>query len=74
MNIAIIGSGNVGSGLGKLWARRGHRVIFSFSRNAGKLNESAKSVPNARAATPAEAVELSDLVLPLYGGPMSKRR
>lgn len=63
MNIAILGSGNVGSGLGKIWAKKGHNVVFSFSRDAGKLIELAKSVPNARAATPAEAVELSDIVL-----------
>lgn len=63
MNIAIVGSGNMGSGLGKIWAEKGHRVIFSFSRNVGKLIELAKTVPNGRAATPAEAVEMSDLVL-----------
>ncbi len=63
MNIGIIGSGNMGSGLGKIWARRGHQVIFSFSRDMNKLNELARSVPNSRAASPAEAVEQSEVVL-----------
>ncbi len=63
MDIAIVGSGNVGSGLGKIWARSGHHVIFSFSRDKEKLNKLAGSVPNARAATPAEAVESSSIVL-----------
>ena len=63
MNIAVIGSGNMGSGLGKIWAKKGHKVIFSFSRNMEKLKELAASVPNAKAATPKEAVEQSDVVL-----------
>ncbi len=28
MNITIIGSGNVGSGLGKIWASKGHKIIY----------------------------------------------
>jgi predicted dinucleotide-binding enzyme len=63
MRIAILGSGNVGSGLGKIWARSGHQVIFSFSRDREKLDKLAGSVPNARAATPAEAVGSSSVVL-----------
>jgi hypothetical protein len=63
MNIGIIGSGNIGSGLGKLWARKGHRVIFSFSRNTEKLKALAESVSNASAASPAEAVQQSEVIL-----------
>ncbi len=63
MNIGIIGSGNMGSGLGKIWAKKGHKVIFSFSRDMKKLEDLAKSAPNAVAATPAEAVQKSDVVL-----------
>ncbi|RPI34779.1 MAG: hypothetical protein EHM54_09155 [Nitrospiraceae bacterium] len=37
MNIGIIGAGNIGSGLGKIWAKKGHKIIFSFSRNPEKL-------------------------------------
>lgn len=63
MNIGIIGSGNMGSGLGRLWAQKGHKIIFSFTRNEEKLNALAKSVPNARADTPKEAAEQSEIIL-----------
>lgn len=63
MNIGIIGSGNMGSGLGKIWAEKGHSIIFSFSRDAAKLEALARSVPNARAGAPREAAEQSDVVL-----------
>jgi predicted dinucleotide-binding enzyme len=63
MDIAILGSGNVGSGLGTIWAQRGHRVTFSFSRDSHKLEELAGSVPNARADLPSEAVRTSSVVL-----------
>ena len=32
MNIAIIGAGNVGSALGKRWAKAGHQVALDSSR------------------------------------------
>ncbi|HXX59010.1 MAG TPA: NADPH-dependent F420 reductase [Thermodesulfovibrionales bacterium] len=63
MNIGIIGSGKMGSGLGKIWAKKGHQIIFSFSRDAAKLDELAKSVPNARTGSLREAVEKSEVVL-----------
>ncbi len=63
MNIAIIGAGNMGSGLGKIWSENGHRITFSFSRDMGRLRTLAGSVSNARAETPAEAVKLSEVVL-----------
>jgi 8-hydroxy-5-deazaflavin:NADPH oxidoreductase len=63
MDIAIVGSGTMGSGLGKIWAQRGHRVTFSFSRDMQKLEELAGSVPNARADLPSEAVRESSVVL-----------
>ncbi len=63
MNIGIIGSGKVGSGLGKIWANKGHRVIFSFSRDPEKLKALAQSSPQARAGSAVEAAELSEIVL-----------
>ncbi len=63
MNIGIIGSGRMGSGLGKLWARKGHRVFFSFSRDTKKLASLAESNPGCSAGTPAEAVASSDVLL-----------
>ena len=63
MNIGIIGSGNMGSGLGRIWAKKGHQVIFSYSRSKDKLENLARAVPNARAGTPAEAVASSEIIL-----------
>ncbi len=63
MNIAIIGSGKMGSGLGGIWAKKGHRIIFSYSRTPEKLEALAGAHPGASAASPAEAVRQSDLVL-----------
>lgn len=63
MNIGIIGPGKMGSGLGRIWAERGHRIIFSFSRSQDKLNTLARSMKNARSGTPAEAAEASEVIL-----------
>ena len=63
MNIGIIGAGNIGSGLGKLWAKKGHKIIFSFSRNPEKLKSLSDAVENASAGSPAEAVQQSDVIL-----------
>ena len=37
MNIGIIGAGTMGTGLGRLWAKHGHHVMFSYSRKPEKL-------------------------------------
>ena len=63
MNIGIVGSGKVGSGLGKLWAQKGHKVIFSFSRNPEKLKALAGTNQNASTGSPAEAVQRSEIIL-----------
>ena len=63
MNIGIIGSGKMGSGLGSLWAKKGHKVTFSYSRNLDKLNTLAAVNPGAKSGTPAEAVQNSDVIL-----------
>jgi predicted dinucleotide-binding enzyme len=63
VNIAIVGSGRMGSGLGRLWAQKGHRVFFSFSRDPKKLEALAKSNPHCSAGSPAEAVAASEVVL-----------
>lgn len=63
MKIAILGSGNMGKGLGSLWAKRGHRVMFSYSRDEQKLKDLVATVPNAAFGTPAEAAQASDLLL-----------
>lgn len=63
MNIGIIGSGNVGSGLGRLWAQKDHRIIFSFSRNTEKLKVLADTGSNTSSGSPAEAVLQSEIIL-----------
>jgi predicted dinucleotide-binding enzyme len=63
MNIAIVGSGKMGSGLGGIWAKKGHHVIFSYSRNPEKLEALARAHSGASAATPATAVQQSEVVL-----------
>lgn len=64
MNIGIVGSGDIGSTLGRLWAKAGHRVLFSFSHDEQKLERLAQECGNgSRAATPYEAVSLSEVVL-----------
>jgi predicted dinucleotide-binding enzyme len=64
MNIGIIGSGNMGASMGKGWAARGHRVLFSFATDPGKLRAAADAAgPTARVGTPAQAAAFSDVVL-----------
>lgn len=61
--IGIVGSGNVGGALGRVWAKAGHEVMFS-SRNIGHDRElAAKTGPNARAGTPREAAAFGDVVM-----------
>lgn len=64
MNIGIVGSGDIGSTLGRLWAKAGHRIFFSFSHDKQKLERLAQECGNgSRAVTPYEAVSLSEVVL-----------
>lgn len=64
MNIGIIGSGNMGGTLGKAWAKRGHKILFSYSRDPKKLENLALSAgPNTRAGAPAEAAQFGEVVL-----------
>lgn len=64
MNIAIVGSGDIGRTLGRLWAKAGHRILFSFSHDQRKLEELARECGNgSRATTPYEAVSHAEVVL-----------
>lgn len=64
MNIGIIGSGNMGSALGTLWAKKGHQVTFSYSRDPAKLETIAATAgANALVGTPKQAAESSDVIL-----------
>jgi predicted dinucleotide-binding enzyme len=64
MKIGIIGSGNMGASMGKAWAARGHQVLFSFSKDQGKLRVVAAAAgATARVGTPAQAAAFGDVVL-----------
>jgi predicted dinucleotide-binding enzyme len=61
--IGIIGSGNVGSAIGRSWARAGYEVMFS-SRNLDSDKKLAAEVgAHARAGTPKEAGTFGDVLL-----------
>jgi predicted dinucleotide-binding enzyme len=63
MNIAIVGPGKLGTGLAKLWTRRGHEVFVTFSRDSSKLDGIARELgARAHAATVSEAVRQSEVV------------
>jgi predicted dinucleotide-binding enzyme len=63
MKIGVIGSGNVGSAIGRVWANAGHPVMFA-SRNLDHDKQLATSIgSNARAGTPAEAAAFGEALL-----------
>ncbi len=63
IKIGVIGSGNVGSNLGRVLANAGHQVMFS-SRNLEHDKRLAAGIgANARAGTPAEAVAFGDVLI-----------
>jgi len=63
VKIGIIGSGNVGSALGRVWANAGHPVMFA-SRNIDHDKQLAAAVgANARAGTPEEAAAFGEVLL-----------
>lgn len=60
--IAMIGSGAMGSALGKLWAAAGYHVIFS-SRHPDELDAVVEAAGHgAEAASVGEAVERADII------------
>jgi predicted dinucleotide-binding enzyme len=63
MKIGMIGSGNVGSALGRVWARAGHQVMFS-SRHLKDDERLAVDVgANARAGTPSQAAAFGEVLM-----------
>jgi predicted dinucleotide-binding enzyme len=64
MRIGILGSGLMGGKLGTLFARAGHRVVFSYARREAKLKRLAREAGrSARAGSPEEAARDADAVL-----------
>jgi predicted dinucleotide-binding enzyme len=63
IKIGVIGSGNVGSAIGRVWAKAGHPVMFA-SRNLDHDKQLAAEIgANASAGTPADAVAFADVLL-----------
>lgn len=63
LKIGMIGSGHVGSALGRVWAQAGHPVMFS-SQNLEKNRQLAAEVgAGARAGTPQEAARFGDVLV-----------
>ena len=62
MDIGIIGSGKMGTGLGRLWAKHGHHVMFSYSRTPDKLENLVLEIgSHARSGTPRDVVGFANV-------------
>ena len=61
--IGLIGSGNVGSNLGRSWVRAGYEVMFSSRDISVDRALAAQIGPAARAGTPQEAAAFGDVIL-----------
>jgi len=63
IKIGVIGSGNVGATLGKVWANAGHPVMFA-SRNLEHDKQLAAGIgANASAGTPVDAAAFGEVLL-----------
>ncbi|MEZ4829003.1 MAG: NAD(P)-binding domain-containing protein [Bacteroidia bacterium] len=63
MNIAIIGSGNVGSALGKGWIRTGHTVAFGVRNpESPKTKKALTLIPEATITTVEESVANAEVI------------
>jgi predicted dinucleotide-binding enzyme len=64
MQIAIIGAGNVGGGLGTAFARAGHEVVFGVRDPGSETSLAAlTSAQGSLAVSPAEAVAGAEVVI-----------
>lgn len=63
MNIGILGTGKMGSTLGKIWAKLGHRIMFG-SRDPERAKQLVQSLEGAiRGGSYSEAVRFGEAVL-----------
>src|SRR5215510_5251000 len=64
MKIGVIGAGNIGFGMGRIWADNGHQVCLSQSRSPAKLAATVSAAGvNATLCTLIEAAEFGEVVL-----------
>lgn len=62
MNIAIIGSGNIGEGLARAWRKAGHAVVFGARNSAAPELVAVCAEIGARAATVEDSVRGAEIV------------
>jgi predicted dinucleotide-binding enzyme len=62
VRVGVIGAGRIGGNAGRLFARAGHEVLFSFSRDHAKL-EALTEEAGGVAGTPAEATRFGEVVM-----------
>jgi predicted dinucleotide-binding enzyme len=63
IKIGIVGSGRVGGGIGSVWVKAGHEVMFSSRHIEHDKALAAKLGPNAHAGTPREAAAFGEVVM-----------
>jgi predicted dinucleotide-binding enzyme len=63
MKIGVIGSGNVGSALGDVWAKAGNEVMFSSRHLDNDKAHAAAIGAHASAGTPAQAASFGQVLL-----------
>jgi 8-hydroxy-5-deazaflavin:NADPH oxidoreductase len=64
MRIGVVGPGRIGGNTARQALKAGHEVALSFSRDPARLEALAEELgPGASAATPAEVVESSEIVV-----------
>ncbi len=69
MQIAVLGAGQVGSTLGRLWYAAGHDVTFAARHDARPQSLTAELGQRAHAASVADAVAGAEVVLVAVPGP-----
>src|ERR671923_797515 len=62
MRIGVIGAGRIGGNAARLFARAGHELLLSFSRDQDKLERLASQIGDS-AGTPREAARLGEAVM-----------
>lgn len=63
MNIAIIGSGNVGGALATAWSKKGHQIFIGVRDKTNFKGKELLSNPNTQVLPIKEAVQKSDVIL-----------
>jgi predicted dinucleotide-binding enzyme len=63
MDIAIIGTGNIGSTLARHWAKAGHRIIFGSRNPADAATKPVADEVGATVTSPEEAVSRVEVVV-----------